>query len=77
MGYFHELDHSEWYGAKKKFEKFWLLLTLQWLQASILSHFSTISENEVLIDFIDFGRLDMLDIAYPDSTNCSRPRDNQ
>ena len=42
-----------------------------------LSHFSTIFENEVLVDFIDFGWLDMLDIAYSSSTNCSRSLDNQ
>ena len=41
------------------------------------SHFSTIFENEVLVDFIDFGWLDMLDIAYSSSTNCSRSLDNQ
>ena len=29
-----------------------------------LSHFSAIFENEVLVDFVDFGWLDMLDIAY-------------
>ena len=42
-----------------------------------LSHFSTIFENEVLVDFIDFGWLDMLDIAYSSSSNCSRSLDNQ
>ena len=40
-------------------------------------NFSTIFENEVLVDFFDFGRLDMLDIVYSDSTNYSRPLDNQ
>ena len=39
-------------------------------QASRLSHFSTIFENEDLVDFFDFGWLDMVDIAYNDSTNC-------
>ena len=24
--YFHELDHSEWFGAKKIFEKFWRII---------------------------------------------------
>ena len=34
-------------------------------QASRLSHFSAIFENEVLVDFFDFARLDMLDnVAY-------------
>ena len=37
-------------------------------QASRLSHFSTIFENEVLVDFFDFGWLDMFDIAYSNST---------
>ena len=46
-------------------------------QASRLSHFLTIFENEVLVDFFDFGWLDMFHIAYYDSTNCSRPLDNQ
>ena len=46
-------------------------------QASRLSHFSTIFENEVFVDFFDFGWLDMFHIAYYDSTNCSRPLDNQ
>ena len=39
-------------------------------QASRLSHFSTIFENEDLFDFFNFGWLDMVDIAYNDSTNC-------
>ena len=39
-------------------------------QASRLSHFSTIFENEDLVDFFDLGWLDMVDIAYNDSTNC-------
>ena len=39
-------------------------------QASRLSHFSTIFENEDLVDFFDFGLLDMVDIACNDSTNC-------
>ena len=42
-----------------------------------LSHFWPFFENEVLVDFIDFGWLDMLDIAYSSSTNCSRSLDNQ
>ena len=42
-----------------------------------LSHFSTNFENEVLVDFNDFGWLDMLDIAYSSSSNCSRSLDNQ
>ena len=46
-------------------------------QASRLSHFSTIFENEVLVDFIDLGWLDMHDIAYFSSNNCSRSLDNQ
>ena len=46
-------------------------------QASRLSHFSTNFENEVFVDFFDFGWLDMLDIAYSNSTNCSRSLDNQ
>ena len=46
-------------------------------QASRLSHFSTNFENEVLVDFNDFGWLDMLDIAYSSSSNCSRSLDNQ
>ena len=41
------------------------------------NHFSTIFENVVLVDFSDFGWLDMFHIAYYDSTNCSRPLDNQ
>ena len=39
-------------------------------QASRLSHFPTIFENEDLVDSFDFGWLDMVDIAYNDSTNC-------
>ena len=46
-------------------------------QASRLSHFSPIFENQVLVDFFDFGWLDMLDIAYSSSTNGSRSLDNQ
>ena len=46
-------------------------------QASRLSLFLTIIENEVLVDFFDFGWLDMLDIAYSSSTNCSRSLDHQ
>ena len=46
-------------------------------QAPRLSHFSTNFENEVLVDFIDFGWLDMLDIPYSNSSNCSRSLDNQ
>ena len=46
-------------------------------QGSTLSHFSMIFENEVSVDFFDFGWLDMLHIAYSDSTNCSTPLDNQ
>ena len=46
-------------------------------QGSRLSHFSTIFQDEVLVDFSDFGWLDMLHIAYSDSTNCSTPLDNQ
>ena len=45
-------------------------------QASSFSHFSTIFENEVFVDFFDFGGLDMFHITYYDSTNCSRPPDN-
>ena len=45
-------------------------------QASRLGHFSAIFENEDLIDFLDFGWLDMVDIAYNDSTNCFQPLDN-
>ena len=40
-------------------------------QALRLSHFSSIFENEDLVDFFDFGWLNMFDIAYNDSTNCS------
>ena len=36
------------------------------------SHFSLIFENEVLVDFFDFGWLDKVDIAYLSSTNCCR-----
>ena len=36
-----------------------------------LSHFSMISENEVLVDFFNFGWLDMLDIADSCSTKCT------
>ena len=39
-------------------------------QALRLSHFSSIFENEDLVDFFDFGLLDMVDIACNDSTNC-------
>ena len=39
-------------------------------QALRLSHFSPIFENEDLVDFFDFGWLDMVDIAYNHSTNC-------
>ena len=46
-------------------------------QASRLSHFSTNFKNEVLVDFNDSGWLDMLDIAYSSSSNCSRSLDNQ
>ena len=46
-------------------------------QASRLSHFWAIFENEVFVDFFNFGWLDMFRIAYYDSTNCSRPLDNQ
>ena len=46
-------------------------------QASRLSHFSTIFENEVLVDFFDFGWLDMFHITYYDSSSCSTPLDNQ
>ena len=45
-------------------------------QASRLSHFSTNFENEVFVDFYDFGWLDIVDIAYNDSTNCSEPLEN-
>ena len=61
-----------WFSAIFNFFSFTLVH-----QASRLSHFSTIFENEVLVDFIDFGWLDMLDIAYSSSTNCSRSLDNQ
>ena len=40
-------------------------------------HFSPIFENQVFVDFFDFGWLDMLDIAYSSSTNGSRSLDNQ
>ena len=42
-----------------------------------LSHFSSIFENEVLVDFFDFGSLDMLDTAYYGSTSCSKPLEKQ
>ena len=45
-------------------------------QASRLSHFSPIFENQVFVEFFDFGWLDMFDIAYNDSTNCSYQLDN-
>ena len=37
-------------------------------QGPRLSHFLKIFENEVLVDFFEFGWLDMLDIADSDST---------
>ena len=40
-------------------------------------HFFPSHRSPVLIDNFDFGRLDMLDIVYSDSTNYSRPLDNQ
>ena len=64
------------YGNKWFLEIFIFFLHIGHL-ASRLCHFSTIFENEVLVDFFDFGRLDILDIAYSDSTNCSRPLYNQ
>ena len=40
-------------------------------------HVSVImSRKGVLVDFFDFDWLDMLDIAYSSSTNCSRSLDN-
>ena len=38
-----------------------------------LGHFSTIFKNEDLVDFIDFGSLDMFYIAYYDGTDCYKP----
>ena len=55
---------------KKVFEIFDFFSLNSGHQASRLSHFSTIFENEVFVDFFDFGLLDMVDIAYNDSTNC-------
>ena len=48
-------------------------------QASRLGHFLTNFENEVFVDFFDFGWLDMFHIAYSnsDSANCSTTLDNQ
>ena len=40
-------------------------------QASRLSHFLPISENEDLVDFFHFGWFDMVDMVYNDSTYCS------
>ena len=45
-------------------------------QALRLSHFSPIFENEDLVDFFDFGWLDMVDIAYSSSTNGYLSLDN-
>ena len=45
-------------------------------QGPRLSHFLKIFENEVLVDFFEFGWLDVFDIAYNDSTHCSKPFDN-
>ena len=46
-------------------------------QASRLSHFSSIFENEVFVDFFDFGWLDnMLDIVDSDSTKRTSLFDN-
>ena len=56
------------------FSKF---LTFSLAVASRLSHFSTNFENEVLVDFFAFGWLDVLDIAYSNSSNYSRSLDNQ
>ena len=40
-------------------------------QASRLSHFLRIFENEVLVDIFNFGLKDMFVIAYNDCTNAS------
>ena len=39
--------------------------------AKVRKIYEDIFKNEDLVDFFDFGWLDMLDIAYYDSTNCS------
>ena len=63
------IRENEWFLAIFNFFSFTLVH-----QASRLSHFSENFENEVLVDFFDFGRLDMLDIAYSDSTNTNLGR---
>ena len=60
--------------SKSKFENFALPMG-PWVPD--LGHFSPIFENQVFVDFFDFGWLDMLDIAYSSSTNGSRSLDNQ
>ena len=66
------IRENKWFLAIFNFFAFTLLQ-----QASRLSHFSTNFENEVLVDFYDFSWLDMFHIACYDSSNCSKPLDNQ
>ena len=56
---------------KKVFSDFYFFPFKLGHQASRLSRFSTIFKNKVFVNFFDFGWLDMVDIAYSGSTNCS------
>ena len=66
------IRENKWFLAIFNFFSFTLVH-----QASRLGHFSKIFENEVLVDFLDFGSLDMLDNAYYGSTSCSKPLEKQ
>ena len=59
--------------SKSKFENSALPMG-PWVPDLVI--FLPIFKNEDLVNFFDFGWLDMVDMAYNDSTNCFKPLDN-
>ena len=76
--FFFAQNDSEWFNSQKKVVEIeiWEFRPPIGSLGPRLSHFSPIFKNEDLVNFFDFGWLDMLDIAYYDITNSFRLLDN-
>ena len=75
--FFFAQNDSEWFNSRKKVVEIeiWEFRPPIGSLGPRLSHFSQIFKNEDLVDFFDFGWLDMSYIAYYDSTDCYKPFD--
>ena len=68
---------NEWFNSRKKVVEIeiWALRPSNGSLGPRLSHFLPIFKNEDLVDFFDFGWLDMSYIAFYDSTERYKPFD--